>query len=226
MISAFFKALGDLPSPRFRSVLLQCVGLSLLTAIALWALIAWLLASTELIGTLPWVGDALETVVDVLGNIAAFFLMILLLPAFLGIFAGLYVETICRAVEERHYPHLEPPRDQSITEGVVVGLKFAVYLIVMNLLLLVLIFFPPVYLVAGWVLNGILLGREYLEMVGFRRMEPRELREFCRKQRSTIFFSGLILAMLASIPLINLLLPLYGTSMLLHVFENARHKTN
>ncbi len=222
MISAFFKALGDLPSPRFRSVLLQCLGLSLVTAILLWWGIFWLISSTELIGDVPWVGGALETIVDILGNVAAFFLMLLLLPAFLGIYASLYIEAICRAVEQRHYPELAPPRDQSITEGIVVGIKFGVLLIVMNILLLVFIFFPPVYFVAGWAINGFLLGREYLEMVGFRRMSPAQLRDYRLQRRSTIFMAGLALAVIASIPLVNLLLPLFGTAMLLHVFERTR----
>lgn len=224
MIQAFFKALGDLPSPRFRSVLWQCLALSLVTAIVLWWGIFWIVSNTELVGDLPWVGGALETVVDILGNIAAFVLMILLLPAFLGIYASLYIEAICRAVEERHYPELAPPRDPSITESIIVGVKFGVLLIVMNLLLLVFIFFPPVYFVAGWALNGYLLGREYLEMVGFRRMSPAELRDFRLKRRSTIFLSGLALAVIATIPVVNLLLPLFGTAMLLHVFEKLRPK--
>ena len=58
----------------------------------------------------------------------------------------------------------------------IVGVKFGGLLIAFNLLLLVFIFFPPIYFVASWAVNGHLLGREYLEMVGFRRMDPPHLR--------------------------------------------------
>jgi len=226
MISAFFKALGDLGDPRMRSVLWQSIGLSLVTAILLWSGLTWLLSSTELIGDVPFVGGWLETAVDWLGSIAVFVLVILLLPAFLGIYASFYIETICRAVEARHYPHLAPPRNQSVMEAVITGLKFGALLIVVNLLLLVFIFFPPIYLVAGWAVNGHLLGREYLEMVGFRRMDPRQLRDYRLAKRTPIFMSGLMLAVIASLPIVNLLLPLFGTSMMLHVFEATRdHET-
>ena len=222
MISAFFKALSDFSDPRMCAVLWQSIGLSLITAMLLWGGLSWLLSSTELIGNVPFVGGWLETAVDWLGSIAVFVLVILLLPAFLGIYASFYIETICRAVEARHYPHLAPPRNQSIMEAVIIGLKFGVLLIVFNLLLLVFIFFPPIYFVAGWVVNGHLLGREYLEMVGLRRMDPGQLREYRLKKRNPIFMSGLMLAVVASIPIVNLILPLFGTAMMLHVFEETR----
>lgn len=222
MISAFFKALGDLGSPRFRSVLLQCTVLSLATAVILWFAIRWGLNHTEVIGELAFFGNWLETIVDWLGGIAAFVLLILLLPAFLGIYASLYIETICRAVEARHYPHLAPPRDQSIMEAITTGLKFAVFLVVANLLLLTLFWLGPIYMAIAWAVNGYLLGREYLEMVGFRRMDPAELKSFRRAKRGSVFLPGLMLAVVATIPIVNLLLPLFGTAMMLHVFEARR----
>lgn len=226
MITAFFKALGDIGSPRFRSVLWKSFFLSLATAIVIWAGLSWLIFNTDFVGVLPWIGGALETFIDIFGSVAAFLLMILLLPAALGIYASLYIETICRAVEARHYPDIAPPRDQGISEAVWVGLKFGALLIGLNLLLLPLLFFPPIYFVAGWGLNGYLLGREYLEMVGFRRMTPAELRSFRLTHKSTVYFAGLVFALIATVPIVNLLLPLFGTAMMLHVFERRRPKNN
>jgi CysZ protein len=226
MITAFFKALGDLGSPRFRSVLWTSFFFSLATAILLWGGISWLLFSTQFIGNLPWIGSALDTFADIFGTIAAFALMIVLLPAFLGIYASLYTETICRAVEARHYPEIAPPREQGTSEAIWVGLKFGVLLIVLNLLLLPLLFLGPVYFIAGWGINGYLLGREYLEMVGFRRMSSRELQSFRLAHRGTVYLAGLVFAMIATIPILNLLLPLFGTSMMLHIFERRRPRTD
>jgi CysZ protein len=222
MISAFFTALGDLGSPRFRAVLWQTVGLSLSTAVILWAGISWLLFNNQFIGNVPWIGRGLDTFADIFGSIAAFFLMILLLPAFMSLYASFFIETICRAVEARHYPHLMPPREQGIGETIWVGVKFGILLMVLNLLLLVFLIFPPVYFIAGWAMNGYLLGREYLEMVGFRRMTPAKLREFRLKRRGSIYFAGLCFALIASVPVLNLLLPLFGTALTLHLLERLR----
>ena len=216
MISAFFTALDDLGSPRFRAVLWQTVGLSLGTAVILWAGISWLLFNNQ------FIGNGLDTFADIFGSIAAFFLMILLLPAFMSLYASFFIETICRTVEARHYPHLMPPRRQGIGETIWVGVRFGILLIVLNLLLLMFLVFPPIYFIAGWAVNGYLLGREYLEMVGFRRMTPAELREFRLKHRGSIYFAGLVFALIASVPVLNLLLPLFGTAMILHVFERLR----
>ena len=226
MITAFFKALGDLGSPRFRSVIWISFFLSLVTAIVIWAGLSWLIFNTQFVGALPWIGGALEIFIDIFGSVAAFLLMILLLPAALGIYASLYIETICRAVEARHYPDIAPPRDQGISEAIWVGLKFGALLIALNLLLLPLLFFPPIYFVAGWGLNGYLLGREYLEMVGFRRMSPAELRTFRLTHKSTVYFAGLVFALIATVPIVNLLLPLFGTAMMLHVFERRRPRND
>lgn len=222
MISAFFKAIDDLSDPRLRAYLWQTVLLSLATAIALWMELSWLMFNTELIGELPWVGGIIETAADYLGLIAAFVLMLVLLPAFMGLFASFYIEAICRAVEARHYPDIAPARDQTIIEGVRIGVKFGILLIALNILLLLFIFIPPIYFIAGWAINGFLLGREYLEMVGLRRMAPQELVAFRKSKSGTIYLAGLMIAVVATIPLVNLLLPFLGTSMMLHVFERIR----
>ena len=100
MISAFFKALGDLGSPRFRSVLWTCFFLSLATAIVLWGGLSWLIFSTELVGVLPWIGGALETFIDIFGSVAAFLLMILM-PLTFSIANGLALGIVAYPIVKR-----------------------------------------------------------------------------------------------------------------------------
>ena len=149
-------------------------------------------------------------------------LLILLLPAFVGLIASFMLEWICRAVEARYYPDLPEARSQSITEAIVIGLRFAVILILLNILLLLLIFFPPVYFVVGWALNGYLLGREYFELVACRRLNHAEIRATRRSHGVATWLAGLVIAVIASIPIVNLFLPLFGTAFMLHTFERLR----
>lgn len=218
MIRAFNLTLAQLPSKPFRRVFWWSVLLSLATAIVLWAIVLWLLANTEVFGALPLVGTWVDTAIQWAGGLAAFLLTIVLLPAFLGLFASLFLETICRAVETRYYPQMAPPRDQSIWEGVWTGLRFAVIIIVFNLLFLPAFIFLPG--IAYWLLNGILLGREYYELVAFRRLAPREAARLRRRRRPALFAGGIVIAVVASIPVINLLLPLFGTAFMLHIFQS------
>jgi CysZ protein len=224
MISVFLKAFDDLRNPRLRAYLCQTALLSLTTGILLWAGLSWTLFNTEMIGELPWVGGIIEMAADYLGVAVAFVLMIVLLPSFMGLYASFYIEAICRVLETHHYPEIAPSRKQTILEGVKIGVRFAILLIILNTLLLFLLFFPPVYFIAGWAINGFLLGREYLEMIGFRRMNKDELAAYRASKNGTIYITGLVLALVATIPLVNLLLPLFGTSMMLHSFERTRPK--
>jgi uncharacterized protein involved in cysteine biosynthesis len=218
MIRAFNMTLAQLPSAPFRRVFWWSALLSLATAVALWATVVWLLAETEFFGSLPVVGTWVDTAIQWTGGFAAFLLTIVLLPAFLGIFASLFLETICRAVERRYYPELAPPRDASIWEGVWTGLRFAVIIVFFNLLFLPAFIFLPG--IAFWILNGILLGREYFELVAFRRLSPRDAATLRRQRRPILFAGGVVLAVVSSIPVVNLLLPLFGTAFMLHLFES------
>jgi len=217
MFDAFFKTLGQLPTPPFQRVLWLSIAGSLATAIALWFAINAILINTDFFG-FAW----LEWAIDKLGGLAAAVLLILLLPAFIGLIASLMLESICRAVEARHYPHLPEPRSQSVMEAVVIGLRFAIILILLNILVLPLIFFGPVYLIVGWALNGYLLGREYFELVACRRLNHAEIRATRRSHGVATWLAGLVIAVVASVPIVNLLLPLFGTAFMLHRFERLR----
>jgi CysZ protein len=217
MIRAFNLTLAQLPSKPFRQVFWWSVLLSLATGIVLWAVVLWLLTDTQFFGSLPGVGTWVDTAIQWAGGLAAFLLTIVLLPAFLGIFASLFLETICRAVERRYYPELAPPRDQSIWEGVWTGLRFAVIIVFFNILFLPAFIFLPG--VAYWLLNGILFGREYYELVSYRRMSPRDAAALRRHQRVPLFIGGIVIAVIASIPVLNLLLPLFGTAFMLHIYQ-------
>lgn len=217
MFDAFFKTLGQLPTAPFQRVLWLSIAGSLATAIALWFALNTTLNHTDFIG-LAW----LDWIADILGSLAALVLLILLLPAFIGLIASFMLESICRAVEARHYPHLPDARAQSIMEAVIIGLRFAAILIVLNILLLPLIFFPPVYFVVGWALNGYLLGREFFELVACRRLVPTEIRTLRRKHRLSTMAAGLVIAVVAVVPIVNLILPLFGTAFMLHTFQRVR----
>jgi uncharacterized protein involved in cysteine biosynthesis len=214
MLDALFKTLGQLPTAPFQRVLWLSIVGSLATAIALWFALNATLNHTDFVG-LAW----LDWIVDLLGSLMAVVLLVLLLPAFVGIIASFMLEWICRAVEARHYPNLPEARAQSITEAIVIGIRFGIILIVFNILVLPLMFFPPIYVIVSWVLNGYLLGREYFELVACRRLNHAEIRATRRAHGIATWLAGLTIAVVASIPIVNLILPLFGTAFMLHIFE-------
>jgi uncharacterized protein involved in cysteine biosynthesis len=149
MVRAFSLAFGQLSDPALK----RYIGLSAVCTLAAF-LVIWgfglflLFANTEvpsfeLFGTTI----ALDTFADVLGAILLFLLLGLMFPSLLIVIVSFFLDDAARIVEERHYPHLGPARDQTVTETIRITLKFAALSIVLNLLalplFLLLLFIPP-----------------------------------------------------------------------------------
>jgi uncharacterized protein involved in cysteine biosynthesis len=100
-------------------------------------------------------------------------------------------------------------------------LKFAAIVILLNLLVLpvylVLFFVPPLNLILYYLLNGYLIGREYFELVAFRRLPPADATRLRRRHRARILLSGVILAFCMTVPVVNLFAPVLGAAFMVHV---------
>ena len=70
--------------------------------------------------------------------------------------------------------------------------------------------------------NAYLLSREYFEMVAMRHMPREEARALRQHNSVPIFVAGLLPALLALVPFVNLIVPLYATSYFVHLFKSVR----
>jgi uncharacterized protein involved in cysteine biosynthesis len=104
-------------------------------------------------------------------------------------------------------------------------LAFLGVLIVANLLAFILYaLFSPLALFIFWGLNGFLLGREYFQLAAMRRL-GRDGAKALRKQNwFTIWIAGTLMAIPLSLPLVNLVIPIFGAATFTHLFHglNAR----
>ncbi|NKB20399.1 MAG: hypothetical protein GKS01_07870 [Alphaproteobacteria bacterium] len=219
MISSFFKAIGQIPDPDFRSV----IGRSLLYAIGIFVLLLtftwWLIVSTRFFG-IAW----LEWIVDFVGGATAVIVAFLLFPGAMVFVVSLMLEKIARAVEKKHYPDLPPPRPQTVSEAVLIGLRYATIVVALNLLFLPLFFIPVINIFVFVGLNGYLLGREYFELIALRRLEPVAVQEFWRQHRTRLCISGMIITSLLTIPVVNWFMPVVAAAYMLHIFERIPYK--
>jgi CysZ protein len=215
MFSAAFKALGDLLSPSFRSILWRAIGLSLVLFMAVFAgvqAVFWFLT------LVPW--PWFETLLAIgagLGLLVAFFF---LMAPVTSIFAGLYLDRVAAKVEERHYAADEPGVPLSGWMAIGTSLQFAGLVLAANVLALPLVFtgFGVVILL---VINAYLLSREYFEMVAMRFMRPADAKAFRKDNAMAIFVSGFLPAVMTLIPVINLTVPLFATSYFVHIFKRV-----
>ena len=203
--------MGD---PAIRRVLWISLGLSLLVFALLWIGIGYLLSRTTIF-EIGW----LETAMDVLGGFATLALSWLLFPAVVSTTTGFLLEGVAEAVERRHYPDLSPARNQPLEEVLTSSVKVFSILLLLNLVVLAFLLIPPLFPFVFYTVNGYLLGREYFDLVATCRLDPSQVRMLRRRHGRTLLIAGLLIAFLLTIPIVNLLAPLIGTAVMVHVFE-------
>ena len=214
MIGNLARAFGELGNPRVRGVVWISIALTVAFLALLVFLVTFGLDQIEL-QAWPW----LATAIDVVGALGAVVLAIFLFPAVIGVVSGMFLERVADAVEKRHYPHLPPAREQGLGEVLSTTLVFLLAIVVLNLVALLLSWILPIALPIFLLLNGYLLGREYFELVALRRLSPVEARDMRRRHRGRILVSGVAIAVLLMIPLVNLLAPILATAFMVNEFQ-------
>jgi CysZ protein len=217
MFGAFMKAIGQFPDPPIQRVVWRGLFYSAILFCALVAAAWWLFAATKAfdIGWLEWMADAL-------GWGAAVIAAIILFPGAVLTILSLMLEDIARAVERRHYPALPPAREQPVSEALIAGLRLSAAVMVWNILALPLYLIPGINVFVFYGLNGYLLGREYFELVAYRRLDAAAAKALWRARRMRLWTGGAVIALLMSIPLVNWLMPVIACAFMLHLFEGMR----
>ncbi|MEQ8667216.1 MAG: EI24 domain-containing protein [Rhodospirillales bacterium] len=217
MFDAIGKALRQLDDPAIQRTLLLSVAIALGCFVALWLVIGFLLSETAIF-SIGW----LETIVDVLGGLATALFTWLLFPAVVSGLVGVFLDGVARAVEARHYPELGPARGQNVGEAIVSGLKFIGVLVVLNIFMLLFLIVPPVFPFVFYAVNGYLLGREYFELVALRRIGAADARTLRKQRQGALFAAGIAIALLLTVPVVNLLAPIVATATMVHLFQSWR----
>lgn len=219
LLAAFAKAFAQLTDLDTRRVIWISIALAIVIFIALWALVGYVLLGTTLF-QIGW----LEAAIDLLGGLAALVITWLLFPAVLSACIGLFLDRIVDAVERKHYPLLPPVRHIPVREIVINTLRFLGVLIVCNLVILVFLPFPIFFPFVFYAVNGYLLGREYFELVALRRADVAEVRALRDVYRGRLFVAGVLVALLLTVPIVNLVAPIVGAAAMVHLFVAWRQR--
>ena len=227
MFSDLSKAFGQTGDPAFRKVFFISAGASLVIFALLWGLAGYGFSFfdamiVEWAESDGWFVSALGTAAQALSWFLVIALSLILFPSVMLIIIPLFLEDIARAVEAKHYPELEPGREPPLAETIVGSISFVGVTLLVNIIALPLYFIPVVNLFLFYLINGYLLGREYFEMVAQRRYPLAEAKVFRKKNRGRVMISGFLLAFLLTIPILNIVMPIWATAFMLHRFERAR----
>jgi len=215
MLAAAWLALSDIGTPPFRAVLWKTLGLTLVLLIGVWFGLQALVVTFADWPSYPWI----QTSVAIVTGFGLVIGLGFLIAPVSALMAGLFSDDIASVVEATHYPQDPPGKGLSFLDSVVSTLGFTATVILVNLVCLLLLLVPGVNLVAFFLGNGYLLGREFFEAAASRFRPVEAARQLRRDNAVTVLFAGFVIAAFLAIPILNLLTPLFATAFMSHVHK-------
>jgi len=225
IIEAALKALKRLPTPEFRSVLWKTLGLTLLLLVGLWVAIrqvffsfAWPWMEQLLPGMPEWAGW-LGIVAAIIAGLGLALVLALMIAPVTALVAGIFLDDVAEVVEREDYRGEPKGTPLPLGRSIIVSLKFLGVVILGNIVALFLLFIPGVNLIAFFVINAYLLGREFFEFAAMRYRSEAEAKALRSQYGVTVFLAGLLIAAFLAIPIVNLLTPLFAATMMIHLHK-------
>lgn len=222
IFDSFGKALAQWDDPQFRNVLLRGLAITvvilIVAAYGMTQTLFWLIGDSIWIpffGEITWLATAVGTMG--IGVIMAS--SVFLMTPVAAFIVGFLLDSIAEAVEDKHYPHLPQVEPMPLSEALKSGASFAMVFVGMNIVAFFLSFMltPLIFPVV----NGYLLSREYFSLVAERRMPRDEAAAYRRKHRGTVWIAGIFMAIPLTIPIVNLLIPIFGAATFTHLFHRV-----
>ncbi len=196
MLGAAWLALNDLPTPPFRAALWKMLGLTLLLLVLAWLGLQALVLHFAVWPSQPWI----ETSVAIVSGFGFVIGLAFLIGPVSALMAGLFSDDVAATVEVTHYPQDPPGTPLSLGESIIGTLGFTATTILVNIVCLVLLLVPGVNLVAFFVGNGYLLGREFFEAAAARFGGVERARQVRRDNAGLVLVGGFVIALFSRSP--------------------------
>ncbi|MDQ0558993.1 CysZ protein [Rhizobium mesoamericanum] len=230
ILQAARLSLINLLAAETRSVFWKVLGLTLLVLVGLWLALRSAFSSF----VFPWIASFFPAMPDWAGWLGFVFAiaagiglalgLALLLSPVTALIASLFLDDVAAVVEKRDYPSDPPGTAMPLGPALVSSIKFLGVVIAGNLIALFLLFVPGINLIAFFLVNGYLLGREFFEFAAMRFRSPQEARLFRAKHATTVFLAGLVVAAFLTVPIVNLLTPLFAAGLMVHLHKLISRK--
>jgi CysZ protein len=209
MLQDALDSLNDIASPPFRRVAVKSLALTAaILALAWFGLDRLALSLVEL--EPHWLAVTVSLVV----GLGLFVGLVFLAAPVSSLVAGFFLDEISAHVEREIDPFGPQGRPAPVREAALAALRFAGLSLLVNVFALVLLFVPGIGLAAWFAANGYLLGREYFELAAMRFRTSAEARAMRRERAGPVFVYGLLIAVFVAIPVVNLLTPLFATTLM------------
>lgn len=227
VIASARMALGELLDPALRQVLWKSIGLTVLGLIAIWfgiryavewAALPYLEAFIGGLALPDWTG-AVGLVAAIAAGIALAVGLAFLIGPVSAVIAGVFLDDVAEHIERQDYPGEPTGQPLPLGRSIVLGIKFFGVVVAGNLVALVLLLVPGINLIAFLAVNAYLLGREYFQFAAMRFADEKSANALRSKHSGTVILAGLLIAGFMAIPIVNLMTPLFGAALMVHLHK-------
>jgi CysZ protein len=220
MFASIGRALASFFDPALFWVTVKALLLTIVLFVILIVGLEYLIHLLPTIGQ-PWV----NRVVEILAPVILLMGLVAVGGPVAAMFASLYLDRVADAIEARAYASEPKAKGASLSTTIGAGVRLAGLVLVVDTLLLPAdAFAPGVGQIVTIVANGFLLGREYFELAALRHLS-REASDALRKRNAgRVFFAGLLISFLSSVPLADFVAPLFGAALMVHLFKRVQRE--
>lgn len=219
LLRAALAAWRQVLSRPFRAILWKSIALTLALLGLVWFGLTRLFAAYLKDNPLSAQYPVLDGFAFFLAGAGLFVALAYVLPAVSALVAGFFSDDAAAIVERTDFPGDPPGQALPVGRALLYGLRFAGLSLVVNLAALTLFFIPLVNIAAFFTANAYLLGREYFELAAGRFHPAAEAAEMRAAFRPTVLLAGAMLAGLVLVPVLNLLTPLVGVALMVHLHK-------
>ncbi|MCJ2015509.1 sulfate transporter family protein [Methylobacterium sp. J-076] len=219
-------ALRQTLSPALRGILWKSLGLTLGILALLWLGLTRFVQAFQASHHISSQYPILDSLAYYLAGFGLFVALAYLMPAISIVVAGFFLDDAAEIVERTDFPGDPPGQAMPFGISMLYALRFAGLTLLVNLVALVIFFVPVIGVAAFFGANAYLLSREYFEMAAarFRRIDGAA--QMRRAHATRTLLAGCLLAALMIVPVVNLITPLFGIALMVHLHKRltARSK--
>lgn len=211
MMQSFARAMRSLLAPGMITLFIWSVVLTLVTLLVFiggaTSAAGWLFSGTEY-GWLTWLAGA-----------GSFMFAWFLFPGIMPVIVNFFDVRIAGLIEKQDYPAVTPLANPPFWPELWHDLRFSFFVIIVNILMIPVYFIPLVNALVFYGMNGYLLGKEFFIMTARRHIAVGEAKALWQTKNRSITLGGIGLAVMATIPLLNLFAPFWGIAVMTHIYH-------
>lgn len=201
-----------------KAKLIPVVLMSIIWAIALVTIafitITWL-SNLFIDINIEWLDKVVKVAISIVTGIGGWFMI----PVMIPFVAGIFLEKIIHKVEVAYYPKKIRNEEPKFWPDLVHDLKFLVWALFLNILILPLYLFGIGFLLSI-ILNTYLLGREFFESAAGYHLGKPTAKKLGKKNKTSMYIGGFVFTLLSITPFINVFVPIFAVIWMTHVYHS------